>query len=130
MYILPYYIEKKESKELGCVMLTAWIFLSGDKLWKTDEEKLTKKQAIDTYLDPNGFKGSFKCVKGDTMYFEVDTVSTNMSEFYSWKDFLGSAERIPDIQLWRPFFLVKDLGTNDEFCWKGHPCLKDFWSNI
>lgn len=130
MYIIPYYIEKKQSKDLGATLWTAWIFLSGETLWKTDEDKITKKQIIDTYLVPNGFVGKCVCLKGDTMYYQVDPFSMNMSEFYSWKDFLEKAQRIPEgIQVWRPFFWVGGDSTSegDQFCWKRHPFLNDFW---
>ena len=120
MFIIPYYIETKQLENFK--ITKAWIFMAkgGTKYWETEEPTLTKAQVIQSYLQPNGIYGTVKCVKGNTLYFQVDQSSTKLADFYTWTDFLDKGQPIPhELDVWRPFLWVCD--TNVE------PSRKDIW---
>ena len=51
--------------------------------------------------------GKCVCVKGDVMYFQVDTVATKISNFYKLTDFLKEGRAAPDdLDIWRPFVWI------------------------
>jgi len=124
MYIIPYYIKEQVGGRIF------WVFLSqgGKKGWKTDEPGTLTNKFIETnYLIPNGFVGKSICVKGGCLYFRVDPAAMNMSDFYTWTDFMKAGKPIPsDIDIWRPFVWVDDEGWSKEaesapipFSWDG-----------
>jgi hypothetical protein len=108
MFIYPYY-----TIDLGATKLY-WLFLmkGGTTPWETDEKGIkTNKFLIDTYLKPNGFVGRCTCVKGDSMYYEVDVAAMQMGDFYTWTDFLGCGKGVPgDVDVWRPFVWMDEPG--------------------
>jgi len=133
MHIVPFYIVTKVSKSSPMAVSTAHIFMTagGTKRWETDERSLTPKEVVDMYLTPNGFKGFVIGVKGDTVYFQVDTESMDMGNFYTWAEILAKGEEVPhDIDVWRPFFWIGEAsgkpGVADEYCWEG----SDFWEVV
>jgi hypothetical protein len=129
MIILPYYIVKQSDSPLSYV---AWIFLmnGGKQLWKTDETgKLTNKFVIDNYLTPNGIMGKCHCVKGDVMYFQVDTVVTKIANFYKLTDFLKEGRAAPDdIDIWRPFVWLPNDASWGSSAQAADGFLEKFWS--
>jgi hypothetical protein len=105
MFIVPYYLETTKSQS-EFKFTTLWLFLTnqGTTVWETDEKKPTADFIVREYLTPNGFYGKVKCVKGDVLYFEVDTKQTKIQNFYNWID----EEVNTDSEVWRPFFYVSD----------------------
>jgi len=138
MYIIPYYIKTKEVDNFK--LTTAWIFMAkgGIRAWETDEPKLSEKEVVDLYLNPNGLHGKILCMKENTVYFEVDCKKTKLTDFYNWTDFLDKGESVPpELDIWRPFVWVSDTNVSpskkDAWGWEGE--VKDihiqkFWSTI
>lgn len=123
----------------------------GTKLWKTDEDTLSNKDIIEQYLVPNGFYGrvisppvskqsvSKASAKSGVLYYEVNPDMMNMSDFYTWTEFLASGN-VPtsDIDIWRPFLWLGDTpGGDDEYLWRAEvksaakvSFLDDFWQIV
>ncbi len=107
MFILPYVLEDYKQGSSEFSIRTLWLFLTqnGTALWETDEKgKLSHDFVVREYLHANGFYGKVKCVKQNTMFFEVDSSKTNMDNFYIWTD-EGLTE---DSEVWRPFFYLTE----------------------
>lgn len=111
MFIVPYYIETTKS-QFEFKLTTLWLFLTneGTTVWETDEKKPTADFILREYLTPNGFYGKVKCIKENTLYFEIDTEKTKIQNFYNWIDDLTNEE------VWRPFFYVSDNDFSKN-CW-------------
>lgn len=165
MFICPYYLKanhQTDSSNATVKIWTAWIFLAegGTKLWKTDEETLSNKEIIEQYLAPNGFHGRVTCVtpgtgvpgvasalpsekqaavRGGVLYYEVNPSAMNMSDFYTWTEFLatGSAPAA-GVDIWRPFLWLGDEpGVDDEYLWRAEMksvgklgFLDEFWEVV
>jgi hypothetical protein len=117
MYILPYYLERTSQTQTEFSLQTLWLFLTeqGTALWETDEKKkVTPEFIVREYLTPNGIYGTVKCVKENTLFFEVDISKTKINNFYNWID----DEVNSDSEVWRPFFYISDKDMNSA---------KQFW---
>ena len=135
MFIIPYYIESKSVENFK--LTKAWIFMTncGMKIWETE---VKDNEIIDLYLNPNGLFGKTTCVKGDTLYFEVDLGKTRIADFYTWTDFLDKGESIPsDLDVWRPFVWVSDTnvspGEKDSWGWQDevkNTMVHKFWTTV
>jgi hypothetical protein len=131
MLIVPYKLQKED------LIWTLWIFLSNGLLWETDEEKCSEKFILENYLTPNGFFGKGKII-GKTFYFELNE-KTNISNFYTWTDFLEKEAEIPKVDLFRPFVWVGEaLGQKDDWGWYeeceqvslGKSSLLEVWTSV
>ena len=80
-------------------------------MWQTDEAKPTPDFVVREYLEPNGLFGSYS-VKGDCLYYAIDTKRTNKNSFYTWFDDAGD-----DVECWRPFFWLGDDSAADTWGW-------------
>lgn len=129
MFIIPYYLDEtiQSSPKVGggaeapttteFKLWKAWVFLAngGKQVWETDEPCNTQ-ETIDKYLTPNGFVGQHTFYKG-SLYFKMDK-SMNLTDLYSWKEFLEKAEDIPDVPVLRPLLWVGDKpGVKDDWGW-------------
>jgi hypothetical protein len=109
MYIVPFYTKTKEGSITNAISLTvAWVFMKEGTIWKTEDTESVDTESVDTivkeYIEENGMYGKVNCVKGDTLYFEIDTTRTNMDAFYRW--LVDDIEDI-EIDIWRPYFFIK-----------------------
>ena len=109
MFILPYIRKDPCSTEVPLTQL--WLFLAqgGTQVWKTDEQTPTPEYIVREYLEANGLYGT-ACVKGDCLYYEIDTIKTNKNSFYTWLD-----EGVEELECWRPFFWLGD--ASDTWGW-------------
>jgi hypothetical protein len=120
MFILPYYYQKPKISTTGFTFSTVWIFTAdgGTSLWQTDEETLTEQSILEEYLEPNGFVGQSKGIFENCLIFEIDPKQTNLSDFYTWTDFLGKGQVPPQsCDVWRPFHWVSDSQEDDSWGW-------------
>jgi len=131
MYIVPYYLEEsvQTSPKLGggaaapttlseFKLWKAWVFLvnGGKQVWET-EEPCSVKEVVANYLTPNGFLGKVVHSTKTCVYFKIDR-AMNLSDLYSWKEFLERAEDIPDVPVLRPVIWVGDKpGVKDDWGW-------------
>ncbi len=89
---------------------------NGTTIWETDEKKPTRDFVINEYFIPNGLYGKVKCIKDNTLYFEVDITKTKVQNFYNWIDEEVNSE---SLEVWRPFFYVSDDDyTKQSWGWK------------
>jgi hypothetical protein len=105
MYILPYVLEDYKQSNSEFAIRTLWLFLTqqGTALWETDEKgKVSNSFVVKEYLHANGIYGTVKCVKHNTLFYQVDTKKTNLDNFYMWNDESGNDE------VWRPFFWIRE----------------------
>lgn len=112
MYILPYF-RKAPNPSDTLPFTQLWLFLAkgGTQVWKTDEAKPSKEYVVREYLEANGLYGT-GFVKGDCLYYEVDTTRTNKQSFYTYLD-----EGVADLECWRPFFWLGDQTSNSAWGW-------------
>jgi hypothetical protein len=112
MFIVPY-ILKKESPNSS----TLWLFLTnGSAVWETDEENCSQEFIVENYLTPNGFFGKAKIID-KILYYKLDK-RTDMSNFYTWAEFLEKEVEIPKTDLFRPFiWLGEEIGERDDWGW-------------
>jgi hypothetical protein len=118
MFIVPYYM-KTTNSQFEFKLTTLWLFLTnqGTSVWETDEKKPTADFIVREYLTPNGFYGKVKCVKENTLYFEVDTEKTKIQNFYNWIDSDDENKNFEEV--WRPFFYVSDSDySKQNWGWK------------
>ena len=121
MFIIPYYIEepKETAHKSDCKVWKAWVFLSkgGTQVWETDEA-CSVKEVVDSYLTPNGFVGEVSHKTKTCVYFRIQKDKTNLSDLYTWKEFLEKDQDIPDVPVLRPFIWVGDaIGVKDDWGW-------------
>ncbi len=117
MFLVPYYLERTQSHS-EFKLTTLWLFLmkNGTTIWETDEKKPTRDFVINEYFIPNGLYGKVKCIKDNTLYFEVDITKTKVQNFYNWIDEEVNSE---SLEVWRPFFYVSDDDyTKQSWGWK------------
>ena len=120
MYLLPYLLEKPKVSSSEFTLHTLWLFLAkgGQALWKVETSDLQKKPQVlqKEYLEENGIFGTITCVKGDILYFCVDSNKTKRNDFYNWLD-EGVTE---ETEVWRPFFWIEDTQKESTpWGWKG-----------
>jgi len=117
MFIIPYYRDQTitSSTEFKLWKICVFLVKGGTEVWETDEPCNTQ-EAIHNYLIPNGITGEYKFYK-DSLYVKVDK-SMDLSNLYTWKEFWGKAEDIPNVPVLRPFFWVGDNpGYKDDWGW-------------
>ena len=118
MFIIPFYTNPKAYSDSKFYLTTAWCFMSGSgkTVWEI-EDNITKKELIDKYLTPNGIFGEI-VLKGSVWLVKISHL-TNISEFYSWKDFLVESKKPEAEEIWRPFIWLGDTqpGLEDDWGW-------------
>ena len=121
MFIIPYFLKSPKSSTTGFAFTVAWIFTTdgGSNIWQTDEETLSEESILQDYLEPNGFIGTSKGIIENCLVFQVDPDKTNLSDFYTWTDFLGKGQIPPlSCDVWRPFQWISDTSPGED---------KDVW---
>ncbi len=111
MYILPYIRKDPCSTEVPLTQL--WLFLAngGTRVWKTDEAKPSVDYVVREYLMSNGLYGTPQ-LKGDCLYYAIDTTKTKKESFYTWLD-----EGVEELECWRPFFWLGSSTEEDTWGW-------------
>jgi hypothetical protein len=118
MFIIPYYLDETVKSSSEFKLWKAWVFLAngGKQVWETDEP-CSVKEVVDNYLTPNGFLGTVVHSTKTCVYFKIDK-SMDLSNLYTWKEFLEKAEDVADVPVLRPLIWVGDKpGVKDDWGW-------------
>ena len=107
MYILPY-IRKQQDAPSSLPLTQLWLFLAngGRQVWQTDSGDSDPKVIVREYLEANGLYGT-PYVKGDCLYYAIDSNRTNIQSFYNWLD-----DGVEELEVWRPFFWLGTSGPS------------------
>lgn len=123
MHLIPYFLHRASAEKSQFQMWILWVFLpqGGTHVWQTDEESPSQEFVVQEYLEPNGFLGKVKSFDSNLCLYEIDPLKTKFSDFFLWTEFLKANKEIPPTcDIWRPFFWIgtRELGAQDEWCWK------------
>ena len=113
MKLVPFFITRKNRKNLEVSCLYVFLAHGGKAVWKTEENKITEKEILEEYCLPNGFEVEKIWIeeKENIAFIQISS-SSNLNDFYSWEE---SAKHPQKPECWRKFYFFKDCYQSDWF---------------
>jgi len=100
MFVVPFYTKSQLPSLIKWSLIPITLFLDnrGKQICETDEP--------DLWLTENGFSVKSKWREGKILYAEIDIVSTDLKNFYSFEEVTRTQQKGTE-ECWRTFYLLK-----------------------